>query len=387
MKQDLRHRERENLTEQGVETELINPIENLSSVKNSDTSGNAGASTFVTEGDEVLIKKRRKRKRRKKKPAIKALMIILCIIIALVLAVFGLYWHGMVSVQAQSGSVGAITKETIKYNGTEYVFNDNMKTVLLIGHDDESDTSKGKRPNEADMVAAAAIDVETGKVTIIGISRDTSCLVDQYSEDEFVGTIKEQLCMAYGYRSTPEAGSENVVKSAQSILYDIPIKYYYTLDEAAIAELNDAIGGVELVPLQTIPRTNIVEGEKTVLLGKEAHDYVQWRDTSQLQSSKDRQERELQYLKAFSQQAFGDSNGIVRKMTDLVSIVSEYSVTNISPSEMFYLANVIAKGDLNDIDIVMLDGSMVQNGQYAEFEIDENSAYKTILDTYYVKVS
>lgn len=47
-----------------------------------------------------------------------------------------------------------------------------------------------------------------------------------------------------------------------------------------IVELNDAIGGVSLVPVQTVPGTGIVKGESTFLYGNNALKYVQWRDTS-----------------------------------------------------------------------------------------------------------
>ena len=351
-----------------------------------DATDEANERDIVNE-PEVIVRKRKKHKhRRKKKTAWKVLIVVIVLAVALVAGAFAFYKHGEISVLAQTNITEAVSQQTIEYAGSKYAFNENMKTILLIGHDDEADTSQGRRPNEADMVAAVAVDVATGKITIIGISRDTMCLVDQYSEDEFVGTIREQLCMAYGYRSTPEAGSENVVKSAQTILCNIPIKYYYTMDEAAIAELNDAIGGVELVPLQSIPRTEIVEGKKTVLLGKEAHDYVQWRDVHNLNSSKDRQARELQYLQAFIKQAFGDTTGIAKKVTNLAGIVSEYSVTNISPSEMFYLGNVLAGSDRDDVEIIMLDGTTRQNGTYVEYTLDENALYKTVLDTYYTKV-
>ena len=346
---------------------------------------NAGVVT-IKNGEQVVRKYRKHRKKKKLPTAAKVIIAIIAVIGILVLGGFLFLFHGEASVKAPAENTSDLpVKQTIDYAGQSYSLNEDVVTILFIGHDNDADTSNGVKANEADAVMALALDTSSGKMTAIGIPRDTMCLVDQYVQGEFAGTVREQLCLAYGYGDTSEHASENVVKSARSIMCNIPIKYYYTIDEAAVAELNDAIGGVSLVPLQTIPRTNIVEGQETVLLGKSAHDYVQYRNTSDINSSKDRLARETQYIKAFVDQAFDSPNGAAKKMTSLLSIISDYSTTNISASEMTYLTNTMAPSISDGIDVVTLEGTMSQNGHYVEMNLDENSLYKVILDTYYEK--
>ena len=394
MKQDLQNNEPntsiENINFEELEVKEIASPDSEKDISNTSiedaTSSEAVADDIKDE--EVVVRHRRKRRHhhRKKKIALKIIVAILAVIAVLGIAAFAFFQHGAYSVKAAPNLSDLPQQKTIDYKGHKYVMNDDMITVLIIGHDDEADTSRGAKASEADAIMAMAIDMSTGKASIIGIPRDTMCFVDQYADGSFAGSIKEQICLAYGYGRTAEEGSQNVVKSASSVLCNIPIQYYYTLDEEAIADLNDAIGGVTLVPLQTIPKTNIVEGEETTLLGKAAHDYVQWRDTSVLSSAADRQERGVQYIKAFTKQLFDTSNGGMKTLSDLLSIISAYSTTNISPSELTYLTNTIASGNNKDIDITMLEGTTTQNGNYAELELNEGNVYETVLDTYYVKV-
>lgn len=53
------------------------------------------------------------------------------------------------------------------------------------------------------------------------------------------------------------------------------MSYYFAMDMRGIVELNDAIGGVSLVPVQTVSATGIVKGESTFLYGNNALKYVQ----------------------------------------------------------------------------------------------------------------
>ena len=66
------------------------------------------------------------------------------------------------------------------------------------------------------------------------------------------------------------------------------MSYYFAMDMRGIVELNNAIGGVSLVPVQTVSATGIVKGESTFLYGNNALKYVQWRDMGVEGSSLDR---------------------------------------------------------------------------------------------------
>ena len=129
-----------------------------------------------------------------------------------------------------------------------------------------------------------------------------------------------------------------------------------------IVELNDAVGGVFLVPLQTIPGTGILKGESTFLYGNNALKYVQWRDTSVEGSSLDRQEREIQYIQAFFNQALNVAQGNVGVLVDLYNTLGDYSVTNLGVSEFSYLASVILNKSISSMDVVTFPGTLDSGG-------------------------
>jgi hypothetical protein len=53
---------------------------------------------------------------------------------------------------------------------------------------------------------------------------------------------------------------------------------------------------------------------------------------------------------------------------------------------MSYLANTMALGISDGIEVSALEGESIQNGRYIEISLNEEDLYKTIVDTYYQKV-
>ena len=173
----------------------------------------------------------------------------------------------------QSGS-------TIEHDGVTYRLNENMVTVAFIGFDDQvqNPTTGCSTPGQADAVMVMAFNTDTNNVTCISIPRDSWVDVDTYIDGKYSGQNKMQLCLQYTYGSSNEQSSELVAQAASRILSGIPIDYYFTLNVRGIAPLADAIGGVTLKPVQTVPGFNIYEGVETELSGSRAEAYVRNRD-------------------------------------------------------------------------------------------------------------
>ena len=62
------------------------------------------------------------------------------------------------------------------------------------------------------------------------------------------------------------------------LLFNVPIEYYLVLDVNGVGALADAVGGVEVVALQDVPKTDMREGQPYVLKGEQARQYVVERD-------------------------------------------------------------------------------------------------------------
>ena len=148
----------------------------------------------------------------------------------------------------------------------------------------------------------------------------------------------------------------------------------------------DAVGGVTLTPVQTVAAANAYEGEETTLDGDEARAYVSNRDTSYLTSSLDRQERQKQFVQAYVHQVLASASGNPTSIINLFNTMGNYSTTNLGISEVTYLATVVLGSGSLDLDIVSLQGEMVQGYEYAEYYLSDDSVMQTVLDTYYVCV-
>ncbi|MDR1713472.1 MAG: LCP family protein [Coriobacteriales bacterium] len=275
--------------------------------------------------------------------------------------------------------------KTVYYNGHTYVLNEDMVSVLVIGIDRKESAAEDK-PVQADAVIVVALDKKTGQATAISIPRDSMVEIGRYADGGYAGVETAQLCLSYGYGDGYETSCEYTTTAVSRTLYNMPINYYFTMDQAGIGPMNDAIGGVTLTPLQTIPKTQIVEGQETTLLGTDAYNYLRWRDKTVLTSSLDRQDRQIQYVKAFAKKTLGAAKSDPGLALSLYNQVSSYSITNMGMDEFSYLASVVMGGNITGLDVISLPGEMVQGEKYAEFYLDKTAVYETILDVYYTQV-
>jgi LCP family protein required for cell wall assembly len=364
---------------------------------NSPTDGAHGAhgTRGAHNAQDTLIRRRHAKKRKSK--ALRIPAIVLAIIVLLVgtgaLIAQGMIRSGEDALKgdmeeaAIASSEGAVTYNegrTVTYDGHTYELNEDMVSLVFIGFDRATPAETGEPAGQSDAVMVVAFDTKAGKVTAISVPRDSMVDVSRFVGDAFIGQKTMQLCLSYSYGDGKEQSCENTVTAVSRILYNMPISYYFALDESGVAPLNDAIGGVALTPLQTIPKTNIVEGQDTVLLGDNAFNYVRWRDTKVLGSALERQRRQVQYVKAFGSQALDAGN--VGVWLDLFNITRDYSITNLGANEVSYLASCMLVNDATELNMITLGGEMVQGEIYAEYYLDRDAVYKTVLEVYYRRV-
>ena len=346
---------------------------------------------------EVLVRKRKRRENKRKKHVRTA--VIVAVALALVgggaaFAVMNTINSGKAAIQetAQADDIqtseNAVTYDegkTVKYNGHTYAYNENIVSVCIIGYDRTAPAEVGEKAGQADAVMIMALDTVTGEITAIGIPRDSMVEVGEFVGEAFIGLDKMQLCLAYSYGDGRDTSCQYTANVASRVLYNMPISYYFAIDLSGIGPLNDAVGGVSLTPLQSIPNTNVIEGQDTVLFGNNALRYVQWRDTSVLTSSLDRQARQVQYIKAFAAEALQLSQGSAGTLLDLYNTASEYSITNLGINEFSYLATSVLQSGVSSLEVTTLPGEMQQGEKYAEFYLDKSAVYETVLDTYYTQ--
>lgn len=278
--------------------------------------------------------------------------------------------------------------KTVEYNGKTYALNEHMVSVAFIGFDNRTTNSASGNDvaGQSDTIMVVALNTDTGKATGIVIPRDSMVDVDTYISGNYNGTHAMQICLQYSYGSTSEESSELVARCASRVLYGMPIDYYFTLNVEGVGPLNDAVGGVTLVPVQSVPSVGISEGVETTLYGKTAERYVQFRDTSTLTSSLDRQRRQVSYLKAFTSKVLQNATGDPAALLSLYQTAQDYTWTNLGFDQFSYLASTMLAKGMTSFDVVTLDGEMGEGETYAEFHLNQDAVYQTVLDTYYTPV-
>lgn len=340
--------------------------------------------------DEAGPQRRRRSKesikRIKRRRRIRTLLIVLLVIGAVAAAGWGFVNHsvnqGKKKIEEKTEKVIKAKGDTITYNGKKYALNKHMATVAFIGFDGRNNDD-GTQKGQSDTVMVVALNTDTGEARGIIIPRDSMVAVDTYSNGSFAGQVTEQLCLQFAYGTDGDNSSALTAAAASRVLDNIPVDYYYTLNIEGVAPINDSIGGVTLVPTQTVPGTSVVEGQETTLFGTTAEKYVQWRDTTNLTSSLDRTARQVSYVQAFASKVLSSAKSNPAMLISLYQAMGDYTWTNLGLDEFSYLATTMLEHGLTSFDVVTLQGTMQQGDTFAEFYLDRDNVKQTVVDTFY----
>lgn len=277
----------------------------------------------------------------------------------------------------------------VTYNGKTYVINEDITSVLVMGIDklyNGSDSGTYGQMGQADALFILAMDTKTGKSTIIPVVRDAMAEVDVYSGDgNFIATEKKQICLAYAYGNNAKSCCENVVKSVSRLFYGLPINSYAAIDLNAVPVMANMVGGVEVEALESMKLSTqtVTKGQRVLLKGQDARMYLQERDKSIDDSSLDRSSRHQQFLMAFSQKAMAQTKSNLTFPVKMYNSVSKSMHTNVTISKLSYIASRLVAGADFLVELKRCNGSMNVQNEYAEYYLDENSVYQTILDVFY----
>lgn len=280
---------------------------------------------------------------------------------------------------------------TIEYNGTTYRLNEDIMTVTFIGYKKRND-GVDKNKFMGDAIYIIAIDSETGKTTVVGVSRDTMADVDVYSaEGHYIDTEKRQLTYAYSYGSSEIKGGQNVNTSLSRLFFGLPLNNYFAIDLEAVEDLNDAIGGVTVNSLMEFDSDyygrTIQKGEEVTLHGSDAAKYIQSRDISELESNNDRMDRQQQYIKSFLSSIVPAAKKDLSTVTSLFGVVSDNADTTLTLPRVAYLATaaLTKMRDASEIEYVRLTGE-IQKGEHAEMVLKDQDILETMLKVFYTPV-
>ncbi len=279
----------------------------------------------------------------------------------------------------------------VVFKDKEYKFNTDMTSILCIGVDKSELGVVEGTGGQADALYLIALDTSTGKTTVIAVPRDIVTDIGIYSpEGEYLRTEKHQLCLSYAYGDGRKTSCLNTTTAVSRLLYQLPINSYFAINEDAVSDLNDAVGGVTVTLFDdSFYDTNQVRhyaGETITLYGENAMRYVRQREVAYLSSSTERLNRQVNYLKAFTSKALEMTKQDLTTPVTLFNIVDENSETNLTPATITAFATSVVANGISELNFVTVPGELVSGGTYAEYIVNEEALYELILDTFYIPV-
>lgn len=285
--------------------------------------------------------------------------------------------------------------EIVIYNGQKYRYNHNIITVLCMGVDMSQTEAQEEHVRggngQADTIILAVLDAESGKCSLLNISRDSMVDIDRYSTDgNYAGTKKGQITLSYSYGDGKDSSCINTARSVSRLLYGIPVSSYAAINLSAINVLNDAIGGVEVEVLEdlTLGDPELEAGKKVTLKGEQAELYVRSRDaySGDANSNTYRMDRQKQYLSAFARKTLEQSKEDITVPMTLFDVASDYMVTDLNAARVSYLVSLMNKIGFDESRFMTVPGeAKIGEGGYAEYYVDDQALYEMVLELFYKK--
>lgn len=346
-------------------------------------------------------------KEKKKISLFKIGIIILCVMIIMLTTVVGAFYYmraqGEKALQTEKVEVEVTAPEEVEaeveeegkyvvYNGKRYCYNENVINILCMGLDrslNETSEENIGANGQADVLVLAALDSETGRLSLINVSRETMVDVKKYNVNgQYLGTEEMQICLSYAYGDGKETSCLNTMDSVSRLMYGTPIHAYAAIDLDSISVLNDAVGGVTLTLMEDFSRwdSSMVKGATIKLNGRQAHKYVRSRDVYNLESNNLRMNRQKQYLMAFLQTALAATKEDINVPLTLYQTASDYMVTDIGTSEVTYLVSLVLKHGISATEMKTVPGEVTQGEVHAEFIPDDQGLYELMIDVFYKEV-
>lgn len=279
-----------------------------------------------------------------------------------------------------------VNGEIVEWKGQTWRYNPHIASFVVIDHDDESSMGYGDR-SLADTIVLVTLDTSTNKARATMVPRNTWCAVDLYDEKgAYADTNEMRITLSRGVTLPTQQGcAANTVRSVAHIFYDMPVTYFFDFGSDVVARAADAVGGVDLEALEYIPGVADYVGQELHLTGKDAYRYVSYRLTDKDEGALDRQERQVQFIRAFAAKLSGlGANDLLKLYQDL----SDGVVTNLGVSEVAYLTSCLATGDTAKLELASLKGTTkvgreADGIEYERYYLDDDSVMENTLAAFY----
>ena len=279
----------------------------------------------------------------------------------------------------------------IEYNGRNYIYNSDLKIILLMGVDNDGPAESVEQMDQggqSDAMFLLIADEEKQQLSVFSIHRNSMTDIEMYdSNGKFIATLPAQICLQHAYGDGRKLSCSRSVAAVSKMFHNLPIYGYVSLNMGGVPPVNDAVGGVEVEVLQDLnypeKGVDLREGEVVRLNGQEAYCYLRGRDVNEYDSATLRLRREEQYIINFMKQLQGNAGGSSGKAEDVYQAIEDYLVTNLNFVDV--VENLIGY-DFSEERMYTVPGETSQEGVYEEYHIDEEAFYDLMIQVFYKEV-
>lgn len=279
----------------------------------------------------------------------------------------------------------------IEYKGKNYLYNSDLKIILLMGVDNDGPASaveKMDQGGQSDAMFLLIANEKTQELSVFSINRNTMTDIDMYDENgTLITSMPAQICLQHAYGDGRKLSCSRSVNAVSALFHNLPIYGYVSLNMGAIPMVNDAIGGVELEVLQDLkyPDKNVdlKKGDVVRLNGQEAYCYLRGRDVHEYDSATDRLRREEQYIVNYMKQLQGTAGANAGKAETLYDAVDDYLVTNLNFVD---IVESLLGYSFNEERLYTVPGQTMQGEIYEEYQVDEAAFYDMLIQVFYQEV-
>lgn len=325
------------------------------------------------------------RKHKSKKQNVLRYVLILLAVICLVSA-------GLLLIQVwekqQGRYTGAEAQQTaVSYNGKEYGLKNNVETFLVMGLDKFGDTSSSDSYNndqQADFLMLFVFYNDAKKCTAIHIDRDTMAKVNILGVNgNKVDTVVKQIALSHTQGNGKDVSCHNTAEAVSELLLGVKINHYMSVTMDAVSIFNDMVGGVRVTVRDDFTGIDdtLVKGQKVLLKGEHALNYVRSRYGLDDSTNSTRMERQRQYIEALYKKALKCINDDSEFIAKASAKISDYIVTDRSVTQLQSLANKFSEYEF--AGMISFEGESKIENQHVAFYPDKNSIRKTVMELFY----
>ena len=276
---------------------------------------------------------------------------------------------------------------TVVYDDKEYTLKSSVETFLVIGldkFDGEASADSYNNDKQADFLMLFVFDNEKKQCSAIHINRDTITDVNVLGlNGNKVDTQKKQIALAHTHGNGKDVSCRNTAESVSSLLLGMKVNHYVSATMDTVVKLNDLVGGVEVTVNDDFTGIDdtLVKGEKVVLMGDHALNFVRTRYGLEDDSNSTRMVRQQEYINGlydkFRKCAENDDEFIIKASLELSDhIVSDRSVTQLQTlAEKF--------NEYEFLGIKNIEGESVAGEKFMEFHPNEEFVKKMVIDLFY----